>query len=206
MFQTSEPWGHEDSEFTHEHVRTFSGVHFSWSSSRRLSGSDMFVLFQFHVQCHVLETSSTRPLAHWEASTHCPAVSSHGLTLTCYTHVTGRLQEKIQNMSRDTDSDICMSCCVVKTSAKFLRSSTFVVVVVGGCFEIFSVDGTTSVCNLRYSCCNLHACITAASGNMRLSGQFCTLLETRFKLQYSHEHLGAVLGGVHVHETVAAVE
>ena len=64
---------------------------------------EIFVFFQFHVR-HVLETSSTRPLAHWDASTHCPAVSSHGLTLTCYTHVTRRLQEKIQNMSRDVRS------------------------------------------------------------------------------------------------------
>ena len=29
------------------------------------------------------------------------------LTWTCYTHFTRRLQEKIQKMSRDTDSDIC---------------------------------------------------------------------------------------------------
>ena len=83
-----------------------------WTSSSSscpapLLPPEIFVFFQFHVQCHELETSSTRPLAHWDASTHCPAVSSHGLTLTCYTHVTRRLQEKIQNMSRDTDSDIC---------------------------------------------------------------------------------------------------
>ncbi|CAB1415811.1 unnamed protein product [Pleuronectes platessa] len=36
---------------------------------------EMFVFFQFHVR-HVLETSSTRPLAHWEASTHCPAAAA----------------------------------------------------------------------------------------------------------------------------------
>ena len=83
-----------------------------WTSSSSsctapLLHPEIFVFFQFHVQCHVLETSSTRPLAHWDASGHCPAVSSHGLTVTCYTHSTRRLQEKIQNMSRDTDSDIC---------------------------------------------------------------------------------------------------
>ena len=83
-----------------------------WTSSSSsctapLLHPEIFEFFQFHVQCHVLETSSTRPLAHWDASTHCPAVSSHGLTLTCYTHFTRRLQEKNQNMSTDTDSDIC---------------------------------------------------------------------------------------------------
>ena len=80
---------------------------FVFYMSAPLLHPEIFVFFQFHVQCHVLETSSTRPLAHWEASTHCPAVSSHGLTLTCYTHVTRKLQEKIQKMSWDTDSDIC---------------------------------------------------------------------------------------------------
>ena len=76
----------------------------SSSCTAPLLHPEIFVFFQFHVR-HVLETSSTRPLAHWEASGHCPAVSSHGLTLTCYTHSTRRLQEKIQKMSRDTDSD-----------------------------------------------------------------------------------------------------
>ncbi|CAB1453243.1 unnamed protein product [Pleuronectes platessa] len=55
-----------------------------WTSSSStcpapLLHPEMFVFFQFHVR-HELETSSTRPLAHWEASTHCPAGSSHGLT------------------------------------------------------------------------------------------------------------------------------
>ena len=86
----------------------------SSSCTAPLLHPEIFVFFQFRVQCHVLETSSTRPLAHWDASTHCPAVSSHGLTLTCYTHVTRRLQEKIQNMSRDSDSDI--SCHIQNMS------------------------------------------------------------------------------------------
>ena len=71
-----------------------------WTSSSctaPLLHPEIFVFFQ----CHVLETSSTRPLAHWEASGHCPAVSSHGLTLTLHTHFTRRLQEKIQNMSHN---------------------------------------------------------------------------------------------------------
>ena len=71
---------------------------------------EIFVFFQFHVR-HVLETSSTRPLALWEASGHCPAVSSHG-------HFTRRLQEKVQNMSRDTDSDVCSHAAASENSSR----------------------------------------------------------------------------------------
>ena len=68
----------------------------SSSCSAPLLHPEIFVFFQFHVR-HVLETSSTR-LAHWEASTHCPAVSSHGLTLTFY-----------QKTSTTTESDVWSS-------------------------------------------------------------------------------------------------
>ena len=41
------------------------------------------LFFQFHVR-HVLETSSTRPLALCESSGHSPALFSHGLTQKLY--------------------------------------------------------------------------------------------------------------------------